>query len=63
MVRIDHDLEDWWRDWDAAHSAIISFLQILLGYKQQLTESGCWNNIANSFPTQLAERLNIVYGI
>jgi len=39
------------------------FIKILLGYKQQLTESGCWNNIANSFPTQLAERLNIVYGI
>jgi len=42
------------------------FSKILHGYKQQLSSEnnvGCWKQITESFPPQLAERLTLVYGI
>jgi len=42
------------------------FSKILHGYKQQLSSEnnvGCWTQITENFPPQLAERLQIVYGI
>lgn len=42
------------------------FSKILHGYKQQLSSEnnvGCWKQITENFPPQLAERLALVYGI